>query len=61
MNKMARIVRSQQANVPVETVLNLGAFDLDQVLERRPTFLEPEYPFGGRVYTRSKQALTNLF
>ena len=45
MNKMARIVRSQQANVPVETVLNLGAFDLDQVLERRPTFLEPEYPF----------------
>ena len=45
MNKMARVVRSQQANVPVETVLNLGAFDLDQVLERRPTFLEPEYPF----------------
>ena len=45
MNKMARIVRSQEANVPVETVLNLGAFDLDQVLERRPTFLEPEYPF----------------
>ena len=23
----------------------MGAFDLDQVLERRPTFLEPEYPF----------------
>ena len=45
MNKMARIVRSQEANVPVETVLNLGAFDLDQVLDRRPTFLEPEYPF----------------
>ena len=45
MNKMARVVRSQQANVPVDTVLNLGAFDLDQVLERRPTFLEPEYPF----------------
>ncbi len=45
MNRMARVVRSERANVPVDTVLNLGAFDLDQVLERRPTFLEPEYPF----------------
>ena len=42
---MARVVRSEQANVSVDTVLNLDAFDLDQVLERRPTFLEPEYPF----------------
>ncbi len=45
MNRMARIVRSARADVPVDTVLNLAAFDLDQVLERRPTFLEPEYPF----------------
>ena len=45
MNRMAQVVRSERANVPVDTVLNLGAFDLDQVLERRPTFLEPEYPF----------------
>lgn len=45
MNRMARIVRSERANTPVDTVMNLGAFDLDQVLERRPTFLEPEYPF----------------
>ena len=45
MNRMARVVRSERADVPVETVLNLGAFDLDQALERRPTFLEPEYPF----------------
>ena len=45
MNTMARVVRSTQADVPVETVLNLSAFDLDQILERRPTFLEPEYPF----------------
>jgi len=45
MNRMARFVRSEMANVPVDTVLDLGAFDLDQVLERRPTFLEPEYPF----------------
>ena len=45
MNRMARVMRSEMANVPVETVLDLSAFDLDQVLERRPTFLEPEYPF----------------
>ena len=45
MNRMARVVRSEKADVPVDTVLNLSAFDLDQVLERRPTFLEPEYPF----------------
>ena len=45
MNRLARVVRSERANVPVEAVLKLGAFDLDQVLERRPTFLEPEYPF----------------
>ena len=45
MNRMAKVVRSEMADVPVDTVLNLSAFDLDQVLERRPTFLEPEYPF----------------
>ncbi len=45
MNRMARVVRSERGNAPIDTVLNLGAFDLDQVLERRPTFLEPEYPF----------------
>ena len=45
MNRMARVVRSERADLPVTTVLNLSAFDLDQMLERRPTFLEPEYPF----------------
>ena len=45
MNRMARVVRCENADVPVDTVLNLSAFDLDQVLERRPSFLEPEYPF----------------
>ena len=45
MNRMARVVRSKQADVSVDTVLNLDAFNLDDVLERKPTFLEPEYPF----------------
>ena len=45
MNKMAKFIRSEMANVPINAVLNKSAFNLDQILERRPTFLEPEYPF----------------
>ncbi|TPV93437.1 MAG: GTP-binding protein [Myxococcales bacterium FL481] len=45
INRLARIVRCERANVAVDHVLNLGAFNLNQVLERRPSFLEPEYPF----------------
>ena len=45
MNKMAKIVRSEMAETPINTVLNLGAFNLDEALVRRPSFLEPEYPF----------------
>ena len=33
------------ANVPINAVLDKSAFNLDQALIRRPTFLEPEYPF----------------
>ena len=62
MNRMARVVRTEMADVPIDTVLNLSAFDLDEVLQRRPSFLEPEYPFEwtgvyrlepGRPYTLS--------
>ena len=60
MNSMARILRSENANVPVDTVLNLGAFDLDQVLQNRPTFLEPEYPFEWTGVTKLNKANTNL-
>ena len=45
MNKMAKFIRSEMADVPINSVLNKSAFNLDQALERRPTFLEPEYPF----------------
>ncbi len=45
MNKMAKLIRSEKANIPINSVLNKKAFNLDQALERRPTFLEPEYPF----------------
>ena len=45
MNKMAKFIRSEMANVPINSVLDKSAFNLDQALMRRPTFLEPEYPF----------------
>ena len=45
MNKMAKFIRSEMANVPINSVLDKSAFNLDQALLRRPTFLEPEYPF----------------
>ena len=45
MNRLARVHRCERANVAISTVLNLEAFNLDQVLADHPTFLEPEYPF----------------
>ncbi len=45
MNRLARVHRCERANVAISTVLNLEAFNLDQVLTDHPTFLEPEYPF----------------
>ena len=45
MNRLARVHRCERANVAIPTVLNLEAFNLDQVLANHPTFLEPEYPF----------------
>jgi G3E family GTPase len=45
MNRLARVHRALRAEVPVAAVLDLSAFDLDRALTKRPSFLEPEYPF----------------
>jgi G3E family GTPase len=45
MNAMARVHRTTRAAIAVETVLDVGGFDLDRALRTKPTFLEPEYPF----------------
>jgi G3E family GTPase len=45
MNGLARIHRTLTADIPVKTVMDVGGFDLSRVLEDRPAFLEPEYPF----------------
>ncbi len=45
MNALASIHHAVYANVPLETVLNIGGFDLNRILQQSPDFLEPEYPF----------------
>lgn len=45
MNAMAKIHRATRADVPIDSVLDVGGFDLDRAMEVKPTFLEPEYPF----------------
>ncbi len=51
MNAAARIVRTQNATVDMDRVLNVGGFNLDRALEVDPKFMEPEYPFEwGGIY-----------
>ena len=51
INGTAKIFRTRNANVPIEKVLNVGAFDLQRALAVDESFLEPEYPFEwGGVY-----------
>jgi G3E family GTPase len=45
MNALARIHRTVNAEIEIPTVLDVGGFDLQRVLQERPQFLEPEYPF----------------
>lgn len=45
LNKMARVVHAEMANVALDQILDIGGFDLDRALETNPSFLEPEYPF----------------
>ena len=45
INRTAKLFRTQAATLPIDSVLNVGAFDLDRALEVDKGFLEPEYPF----------------
>jgi G3E family GTPase len=45
MNALAHIHRASHGEVDLDRVVGLSAFDLDQALSRKPSFLEPEYPF----------------
>ena len=51
INGTAKIHRTKNADVPIDRVLNVGAFDLQRALTVDEAFLEPEYPFEwGGVY-----------
>ncbi|MBC7366416.1 MAG: GTP-binding protein [Undibacterium sp.] len=45
INAVAKIHRAQNADVPLEHVLNVGGFNLGRAVDVDPKFLEPEYPF----------------
>jgi len=45
INRTAKLFRTEAAKLPIESVLNVGAFDLDRALQLDKGFLEPEYPF----------------
>ncbi len=45
MNGQAKIVRTRQAALPLEHVLDVGGFDLERALQVDPQFLQAEYPF----------------
>jgi G3E family GTPase len=45
MNAVAKILRTQNASVPIPEVLDVGGFDLDRAVATKPEFLTPEYPF----------------
>ncbi len=45
INGTAKIHRTKNADVAIDQVLNVGAFDLQRALSVDGAFLEPEYPF----------------
>jgi G3E family GTPase len=45
INRTAKVFRTEAAQLPIERVLDVGAFDLDRALAVDKGFLEPEYPF----------------
>ena len=52
MNSAAKLYRTQNAQVDLETVLNIGGFSLERAMEIDPQFMEPEYPFEwGAIYS----------
>ena len=55
LNKMAKILPAEMADVPIEKVLDIGGFDLDRALTINNAFLDPEYPFEwAGVYSLEK-------
>ncbi len=45
MNRLGRLRRTRQAELPIDEVINIRAFDLEKKLEVDSDFLKPELPF----------------
>ena len=50
LNPLAPIHRATRSNVPLDTVLGRGGFDLDRILELEPEFLNPAHGEAGHVH-----------
>ena len=50
LNPLAPIHRAVRSDVPLETVLGRGGFDLDRILELEPEFLNPPHGEAGHVH-----------
>jgi len=50
LNPLAPITRSQRANVPLDQVLGVHAFDLERITEVRPDFVNPPHGAEGHVH-----------
>ena len=51
INATAKIYRTEKANIAVDRVLNVGAFDLQRALAVDEGFMQPQYPFEwGGIY-----------
>ncbi|MDB5431559.1 MAG: cobalamin synthesis protein [Caulobacter sp.] len=50
INPLAPIHRAQRANVPLDTILGRGGFDLERIVSLEPEFLNPAHGEDGHVH-----------
>jgi G3E family GTPase len=50
LNPLAPITRAERSNVPLDQVLDIGAFDLERVLDIHPAFANPPHGEDGHVH-----------
>jgi G3E family GTPase len=60
MNKLATIHQCENANIELDKILNIGAFDLDRKAEFNPSFLAEELPFEAIVKYELEKGIYQL-
>ncbi|HTZ95131.1 MAG TPA: GTP-binding protein [Terriglobales bacterium] len=60
MNAVAKVHRSRNADVAIESVLNVGGFNLDRALQVDPKLMEAEYPFRSAAVYELKDEFYDL-